>query len=262
MKRLSTFLLLACCLICCAHGQQNGDVTVVIHAKTQPENWPTLLVMCDLACKWKLDGEAKGSIDAGGSTKVKVEPGEHMVEVTTEDGMIRLERPSTVKPTGQTMVNIEFQPILDAQAEAEQQARDAAAKAQAAQARALAAKEQAERDAPANALRQGIAFYNQQRNSEALAYFQQSCNLGLAQGCGYEGLMYARGWGTARDYSRSLLLYTKACDGGVAGDCTNLGQFYQFGRAVHKDKAQAKLLFLKGCSMGDETGCKWAKKIH
>ena len=29
----------------------------------------TLLAMCDLACNWKLDGEAKGHIDAGGSAK-------------------------------------------------------------------------------------------------------------------------------------------------------------------------------------------------
>lgn len=28
----------------------------------------TLLFMCDLACNWKLDGETKGHIDAGGGS--------------------------------------------------------------------------------------------------------------------------------------------------------------------------------------------------
>ena len=45
-----------------------------------------LLVMCDLACNWKLDGAAKGRIEAGGSTRVKVELGQHMVVATTLDG--------------------------------------------------------------------------------------------------------------------------------------------------------------------------------
>jgi hypothetical protein len=92
-----------------AHAQQDGDVTVIIKAKSKPATLPTLLVMCDLVCNWKLDGEVKGHIYAGGSVKVKVEPGQHMVEATTEDGVDWVKQPSTVKPTGQTMVNIELQ---------------------------------------------------------------------------------------------------------------------------------------------------------
>jgi len=120
-------------------AQQDADVTVIIKAKSQPAALPTLLVMCDLVCDWKLDGEVKGHIDAGGSAKVKVEPGQHMVEASTEDGADQIKQPSTVKPAGQTMVNFELQPIRDVRLNAEQEARNEAAQAQ-------AAKERAERD--------------------------------------------------------------------------------------------------------------------
>jgi hypothetical protein len=93
-----------------------------------------------LVCDWKLDGEVKGRIDAGGSAKVKVEPGQHMVEATTEDGIDGVKQPSTVKPTGQTMVSIELQPVRDFRLIAQQELRDQ-------EAQARAAKEQAERDA-------------------------------------------------------------------------------------------------------------------
>jgi hypothetical protein len=123
-----------------ACAQQDGDVTVIIKAKSKPTTLPTLLILCDLVCNWKLDGEVKGQIEAGGSAKVKVEPGQHMVEATTEDGVDQVKQPSTVKPTGQTMVSIELQPIRDFRLIAQQELRDEAAQTQ-------AAKEQAERDA-------------------------------------------------------------------------------------------------------------------
>jgi len=126
----SIFLLVLNCGT--ASAQQGGDVTVIIKAKSNPASLPTLLVMCDLACDWKLDGEVKDHIDAGGSAKVKVEPGQHMVEASTEDGVDQVRQPSTVKPTGQTMVSIELQPIRYARLVGEQEARDAAAQAQAA----------------------------------------------------------------------------------------------------------------------------------
>jgi len=269
---VSVALLSSCAA---AHAQQGGDVTVIIKAKPNQAALPTLLVMCDLACNWKLDGEAKGHIDAGKGARVKVEPGQHMVEATTDDGLglDQAKQPSTVKPTGQTMVNIELQPIRDARLIDEQEALYEAAQAQAARqraeraaldkaAQAQAAREQAERAAPFNAQQQAVALYNQRRYREALALFQQACDAGLSQACGSQGLIYAKGQGVAKNYSRSLLLYSKACDLGSGADCTNLGEFYELGKAIPKDKGRAKLLYLKGCSMGDETGCKWAKKIH
>ena len=46
----------------------------------------TLLVMCDLACNWKLDGEPKGHINAGGAARARVEFGQHVVVAATDDG--------------------------------------------------------------------------------------------------------------------------------------------------------------------------------
>jgi len=84
----------------------------------------TLLVMCDLACNWKLDGEAKGRIDAGGSAKMKVEFGQHVVNAVTEDSLDKVEEDIEIKTTSQTVMHIVLQPIRNARLKAEQQARD------------------------------------------------------------------------------------------------------------------------------------------
>lgn len=139
LRNPSVLLLVVTALLtsgAAARAQQDGDVTVIIKAKSKPAALPTLLVMCDLVCNWKLDGEVKGHIYAGGSAKVKVEPGQHMVEAATEDGFDQVKQPSTVKPTGQTMVSIELQPIRDARLIAEQEAQDAAAQERAVRAQA------------------------------------------------------------------------------------------------------------------------------
>jgi hypothetical protein len=90
--------------------------------KAKPAEGAMLLVMCDLACDWKLDGAAKGHIDAGGSAKAKVELGQHLVAVTTEDGADQVQQLSEVKAEGQTVVSIELKPVRDARLKAEQEA--------------------------------------------------------------------------------------------------------------------------------------------
>ena len=86
----------------------------------------TLLVTCDLACNWKLDGSAKGRIEAGGSSKAKVELGQHVVVATTEDSFDKLENEIEIKAPGQTVVHIALQPVRDARGKAEQEAKDKA----------------------------------------------------------------------------------------------------------------------------------------
>jgi TonB family protein len=86
----------------------------------------TLLVTCDLVCNWKIDGEAKGRIDAGGSAKVKVELGQHVVYAVTEDGLDKMERDIEIKTTRQTIVRLALQPVHDDRLKAEQQVRDKA----------------------------------------------------------------------------------------------------------------------------------------
>jgi hypothetical protein len=85
---------------------------------------PTLLVLCDLACVWKLDGDAKGHIDAGGSAKVKVELGQHLIVAVTEDGADQVKQLAKVEEKGQTVVSLELKPVRDARLRAEQQARN------------------------------------------------------------------------------------------------------------------------------------------
>ncbi len=80
--------------------------------------------MCDLACNWKLDGVAKGRIEAGGSAKAKVEPGQHVVAAATEDGADQVQQLSEVKSGEQTVVSIELIPVRNARLKTEQQARD------------------------------------------------------------------------------------------------------------------------------------------
>jgi hypothetical protein len=109
-----------------------------------------------------LDGEVRGHIDAGGSAKVKVESGQHMVEAATEDGIDQVKQPCTVNPTGQTMVSIEFQPIRDARLMAGQEATDKASQdAEAETQRKL--REEAEREARDKAARWRAAKEEEER---------------------------------------------------------------------------------------------------
>ena len=82
----------------------------------------TLLVMCDLACNWKLNGEPKGSIEAGGSSKAKVQFGQHSVVAVTEDGLDQTQQVIKVQEKGQTVVAVELKPVREARLKAEQQA--------------------------------------------------------------------------------------------------------------------------------------------
>jgi hypothetical protein len=117
---------------------------------------PTLLVLCDLACNWKLDGETKGRIDAGHSVKVKVELGQHLVVAATEDGADQVQKLGEIKAKGQTVVSIELKPVRDARLKAEQEARDKAV--QEAQAKAERdAREKAEQEAKYKVAREDAA---------------------------------------------------------------------------------------------------------
>jgi hypothetical protein len=107
---------------------QQDDVPILRPKKPQPKPAvATLLVMCDLACNWKLDGEAKGHIDAGDSAKVKVQLSQHLVVAVTEDDLDQAQQIVKVEEKGQTVTAIELKPVREARLKAEQQARDKAA---------------------------------------------------------------------------------------------------------------------------------------
>ena len=154
----------ACIFALCvgtAAAQQDEGPILKPKAKPKPAG-ATLLVMCDLACDWKLDGVAQGRIEAGGSAKVKVELGQHLVLAVTVDGADQVKQVSEVKSSGQTLVNIELQPVRESRLKAEQEAREKAAK----EAREKAAREQQERQAPAQAMRQPSIWKSDPVHSE------------------------------------------------------------------------------------------------
>jgi hypothetical protein len=92
-------------------GQAGGPPIIPSHPKTPPA---TLLVLCDLACSWRLDGVAQGHIEANGSAKAKVELGEHLVLAITDDGPDQIKQIVNVKASGQTIVDLALKPIRDA----------------------------------------------------------------------------------------------------------------------------------------------------
>jgi hypothetical protein len=132
------------------------DEGPILRPKTPPAKpaIPTLLVSCDLACNWTLDGTAKGHIDAGATVKAKVSAGQHTVEAETEDALDKAENEVTVKAAEKASLTIALQTVRDARLKAEKDAKDKAeadAKAKAdAEAKAKAeadAKAKAEQDA-------------------------------------------------------------------------------------------------------------------
>jgi len=103
-------------------AQEEGPI---LHPKPKPQT-ATLLVICDLACNWTLDGTAKGRIDAGGQVKAKVVIGQHTMVAETEDTLDKVENPVKVNASGQTTVHLWLQPVRDARLKAAQEAKDKA----------------------------------------------------------------------------------------------------------------------------------------
>jgi len=129
----------AALVVAALSAQAQQDEGPILRPKVLPvkPTGPTLLVLCDLACNWKLDGEAKGRIQAGGSAKANVVLGQHVVVATTDDGADEVKLLSEVKSSGQTAVSIELKPVRDSRLKAEQEAKDKAKPAEPAQAMLL-----------------------------------------------------------------------------------------------------------------------------
>jgi hypothetical protein len=108
-----------------AAQQDEGPILRPKPAAAKPAG-ATLLVFCDLACNWKLDGEAKGRIDADGSSKAKVELGQHLVVAVTEDGLDKVEKEIELKSAGQTILRIALNPVRAARLNAQQGAQQEA----------------------------------------------------------------------------------------------------------------------------------------
>jgi hypothetical protein len=146
--------------------QQDEGPILQPKPKPKPVVQSTLQVTCDLACKWTLDGTAKGTIAAGASVKVKVSPGQHAVATETEDALDKAENEVKVKAGGQTIAHIWLKPVRDARLKTEQDAKDKAeaeAKAKAEQ----EAQAKAEQEARDKALREAQAKAEQAARDKA-----------------------------------------------------------------------------------------------
>ena len=203
----------------------------------------TLLVMCDLACNWKLDGEVKGSIDAGGSAKVKAELGQHLVVAATTDGVDQVQQFSEIKATGQTIVTIELKPVRNARLEAQLVAKEEAARMQDL------------RDHAGDRLKEGLALYGLKRYEEARPLLQKACDGGAMDGCNSLGVLFENGQGVSEDFAQARILHQKACDGGEMDGCADLGGLYLLGLGGPKDELQARELFQKACDGKGMMGC-------
>ena len=145
------------------HVTAQQDEGPILRPKT-PSTKPataTLLVMCDLACNWKLDDETKGHIFAGGAAKARVEFGQHVVIATTEDGADQTQQFSEIKASGQTVITIELKPVRAARLQAERTAQEEAARMQDLH------------DHAADRLREGQALYDLKRYEEARPLLQK-----------------------------------------------------------------------------------------
>jgi hypothetical protein len=124
-SKLGGWILAAAMMVAVVPGMAQQEEGPILLPKLKPAA-ATLLVMCDLACNWKLDGEARGRIEAGGSAKVKIEFGQHLVAAATEDGLDKAEKELNIKASGLTLARLELASIRDVRLKAEQEARDKA----------------------------------------------------------------------------------------------------------------------------------------
>ncbi len=111
--RFQTAIILMVLVFALGEGMIMAQQTEVpiLKPRAKPVTAATLLVMCDLACNWKLDGETKGHIDAGGSAKAKIELGQHALVAATDDGLDKVEKDIEIKTAGQTIFRVVLQPV-------------------------------------------------------------------------------------------------------------------------------------------------------
>lgn len=109
------------------------------------------------------------------------------------------------------------------------------------------------------ALLGSLAFGETQFQSQR-KQFEQKCEAGDSQACGYAGALYKLptelgGNASNRDYKKTLYFYKKACDENVYMACSDLGAMYFIGEGVKKDYKKAAELFNKACDGGEADSC-------
>jgi len=186
----------------------------------------TLVVNCDIACGWKVDGEDKGMIQPGDAARAQVSPGDHVLVATSTDGRARTSQTVSGTPGTSKLVTFSLQSIADN--------------------RSAELKTVADR---------GLTSYNQKDYPHAQSDFDSACSQGDMPSCRYLAYMYENAVGVSKDYLRAISLLQTACDGGEMTSCHNLADMYQFGEGVSQDYAKAFSLFQRACNGGEFHGC-------
>ena len=186
----------------------------------------TLVVSCDLACSWKVDGEEKGMIQPGDAARAQVSPGDHVLVATSTDGRARTSQTVTGTAATSKLVSFSLQHIADTRSEAVKIIAD-----------------------------QGLTEYNQKNYTQAESDLQSACSQADMPSCRYLAYMYEFAVGVPQNYLKAISLLQTACDGGEMGSCNNLGDMYEFGKGVSTDYQKAFALFQRGCDGGEFHGC-------
>jgi TPR repeat protein len=187
----------------------------------------TLVVNCNLACTWNVDGKDQGTVQPGGTGRAQVAPGDHVLVATAIDGDARTSQTVTGAPGASKFVTFSLQPVH----------RDN---------RPASVKVVADR---------GLTEYNQKDYAPARTDFQSACSQGDLPSCRYLAYMYEFAVGVPQNYIESKTLLRKGCDGGDMTSCHNLANMYQYGKGVMQDYRQAASLFERACNGGELHGC-------
>jgi TPR repeat protein len=237
--KYQTATLLMITVFALGNGMAQHDEVPILKPKAKLVTSATLLVMCDLDCNWKLDGETKGRIDAGGAAKAKVELGQHALVAVTDDGLDKVEKDIEIKSAGQTIFRVELQPVRNDRIQAQEDADPVYL-----------------RDHAAQRAKEGQQLYDQKHFEEAKPILKKACTGGELAACVTLGTVYDPYGGLIQDYDDLVMarsLYQKACDGGVMSGCTRLGMTYDFGNDTDYNKSGS--LYQKACDGGDMWGC-------
>lgn len=258
------------------NGSSHTDNNQGSSSNTMSSTEATLLVICDLACNWKLDGEIKGRIASGGSANAKVELGQHVLIAVTDDGLDKIEKNIEIKKIGQTIFHIDLKPIRSDRIQAEHEADPGYLRAHANEnakaGQELYDQKQYEQAKPllekacfgdAMAACVSLGYILEHENGlwsdqyknflQARSLYQKACDNGLMSGCRSLGDTYFLG--NYSDYNKSSSLFKKACDGGDMWGCSNLALSYKSGYGVPKDHAHALELYQKACKGGFDWAC-------
>lgn len=229
----------------------------------------TLVVNCDLPCRWQVDGEEKGAIQFGDVARAQVPPGDHILSATTTDGRDHASQNVTGAGNATKVFSMSLTPVREqrtvmAQAEATQGENY---RKQQDYPHALAAFQEACTDGDATGCF-GIAYMYHtgtgvsQDYKKAGDFFNQSCDLGNMMGCKFLGYLYGMGFGVPMDRERAFALYKQACDGGEAQGCQYLGSMYFDGVGVTQSFPMAMSLFKQACDGKDMNGCDYEGDMY